>query len=177
MASFFTRPDVVSLSNALANALNALHDQKFLSDGYFHRDKTSSQSVTDGSASTLLTVTAANATNLATSLTLTNQLKGVFGAHCKDDSSHLIKDLVNSMDGYADATNLATVQVVLNALKVKYNAHLSQSGVHVVNDPNTVATANATDQSTANALANALKAALNIHLASGPGVGRVVVLK
>lgn len=177
MASFFSHPDVVSVANALVNMANALHDQKFLSDGYYHRDKTSSQSTVDGSVSTLLTVTAANASNLGTSLTLGNELRGVFSFHCKDDSSHLVKDTVNDIDGYAQATTLLTLQTLLNAMKVKYNAHLSQSGVHVNNDPNTVGTADATDQSSANTLANALKAALNIHLGSGPGVGRVVVLK
>lgn len=173
---------------AIAKAHNALQDalSQSLSDGYFHRDltqTTSSPIFTVGSiVVTPVVVSAANATSLPTSITLSNQLFGILNQHMSDGEAHLKSDGVNlqTLDGYQTqlASNLSTVEVLLNALKVIYNKHLTQAGVHQNNDTtNTVSTANATDQTTANALANALKTALNAHMGSAPvGMPRINVV-
>jgi hypothetical protein len=138
---------------------------------------------------TLLQVTAAAATNLATSCVLANQIKGVLKTHFLDASAHLKADLVNDgyldgysfVDGYSTVdppaqgiADLASVIVLLNGEKAVFNKHLSQSGVHVSTDGRTVATTDATDQTSANTLANALKAAVNLHVSSGPvGIPRI----
>lgn len=124
---------------------------------------------------TLTTVTAAAATNLATSITLANQLKAVFNRHIADAlddhgcGAHAVADATNVVTTADAATLLAEVQTLLNAIKTKFNAHLTQASVHANNDgTNTEATADATDQTTANALATSLKAKLNAHMASAP---------
>ncbi len=122
---------------------------------------------------TIMTVTAAAATNLATSITLANNLKKVLNRHMADGldafgcGCHTVADTTNVVTTADAATLLAEVQTLLNAIKTKFNAHLTQSGVHPNNDgTNTEATANATDQTTANALAISLKAKINAHMAS-----------
>ncbi len=164
---------------AIAYAYNTQQSvvSQSLADGYIHRDATQ---VTNspllslgGVTLTTITVSAAAATSLATSITLANQIFGVLNVHLTDDQVHLTTDFVNlpSLDGYMNvlAVDLPTVEVLLNAEKALFNAHLTQSGVHQINDVvNTVVAANATSQSTANTLANALKTAVNAHMASCP---------
>lgn len=126
------------------------------------------------------TITAANATDLPTSITLLMQLKSVYEGrvqstamigHRTDADIHKAADTTNTISA-ADCVDLATAQTLANALKVAFNAHLTQSGVHYINDAtNTVATANATDLPTTQALANALKTALNAHMADAPTGG------
>lgn len=122
----------------------------------------------DAPSSTALTVTAATASSLNTSITLANNIRQVLNQHFADDVAHNAADSTNPVST-AVATNLATVETLLNDCKAAFNAHLTQSGVHITDDAiNTVATADASDQSSANALANALKTAINAHLASAP---------
>lgn len=185
MATIFSDKDANSLAYALVSAFNTLHDGYAASVVQFHRDLTSTYTGSDytNPTSTVLTVTAASATNLATSITLVNNILGVFHSHCKDDSSHLIKDTVNDpqLDGYSlvvttgvTMTDTAAVVVNVNALKILFNAHLTQAGVHVNNDgTNTVSTAAATDLASAETLLNAMKTAVNAHMASGPSFGRI----
>lgn len=186
MATIYAQKDAESLNRALVKAFNDFHDATVVTygDGY-HRDITSTVS---GDwrfpGGTALTVSAANATDLVTSLTLAENIRGVLFYHMKDGSAHNTKDGYNTAfhdgyvsDGYSSLKNLTDLQKFLNATKVNFNAHLTQTvggAVHRKNDTvNSVSTADATDQTSANNLANALKTAINAHMASGPSFGRI----
>ena len=126
------------------------------------------------------TITAANATDLPTSITLLMQLKTVYEGrlqstamvgHRTDAGVHLVADTTNTISA-ADCVDLATSITLANALKVAFNAHLTQAGVHYINDAtNTVVAANASDLGTTQTLATALKTALNAHMADAPTGG------
>lgn len=137
-----------------------------------------------------MTVTAAAATDLATSLTLANQIKRVYNGsssssivgywvgHRLDTMGHLAVDSTNSVTA-ADATSLATCITLANQLKAKYNAHRTQAGVHHNNDAvNVVTVADAVNlQAEVNALLNDIKAQVNAHMADAPsevGMLRIV---
>lgn len=159
-----------SVARALVAAYNALRGQIATTATKFHADITASgtSGAWEDLSQTNYTVTAADASDLVTSITLVNSLKLIFNVHFADAVAHKAADDTNKITS-ADATDLASVETLVNDVKAKYNAHLSQAGVHYNNDgTNSVATVNATDQATANALANALKAAFNLHLVSAP---------
>lgn len=131
------RNNVDELVLALAFAHNAMQSE-LCSDGY-HRDltqNTTSPILNEGGISvTTVTVSAPAATNLATTVVLTNQLLGVLNQHMFDDQAHLIKDLVNqpNQDGYTQVTasldadgGLSESITLLNALKILFNSHLTQ---------------------------------------------------
>jgi len=145
----------------------------------YHADQSSSApggDYTAPSVGTLLTVTAATAADLPTSITLANNIRAVHNLMLADGVAHVAVDTANVI-ATAVASDLATTEALLNALKAAYNLHRLQSGVHVNNDTvNSVATANATDLATSQTLANALKAAYNLHLASAPGGESIVLL-
>lgn len=182
------RKEIDSVVWALVDAFNSLQDAGWVADGY-HRDlsQLTSGDPNDPASITLttLSVDAAAATTLATTITLANNIHGVLHTHFLDAQAHLKADTVNDgyqdgysvyVDGYSTsmaasvgAADLVAVCNELNVSKIAFNAHLTQSGVHVNNDTgNSVATTNATDLSSAEALANALAAAINLHI-SGPG--------
>ncbi len=136
---------------------------------FFHADVTSD---TTGSFSapvvTAATVTAANASDLATSLTLVNQLRVQWMKHYKDDIAHKVADTTNVLAA-PEATDLTTAQTLANEIKADYNAHIASTTFHYTADAtNTIAAANATDQTTLNALLNELKTDFNAHIASAP---------
>jgi beta-galactosidase GanA len=112
-------------------------------------------------------LTAANATNEATSVTLVNQIKSVFNRHVVDSVAHdaELSDAVAT----ADATNAATAITLANAMKTAFNAHGEATDVHFNDDTvNVVTNANATDQTTLNTLVNEIKGDLNAHVAAAP---------
>jgi len=129
------------------------------------------------------TVQSADASSLATSLTLVNELcslwqktSGGFPGHINDDLAHVAKDTTNTLDlGGAltyPALTLAQAIANANALYTAYNAHLSQSGVHQNNDgTNTASSSSATDQSSLNTRLNDLKSKFNSHLANATPAG------
>lgn len=127
------------------------------------------------------TVTAAAASDLATSLTLVNELAAVFygpptGAnatsifpgHALDALAHVAADSTNgALTAARPATTLAEAITLANELKADYNAHLTQSGVHLNNDStNSIAASNASDQSSLNTLVNELRTDMAAHIAS-----------
>lgn len=125
------------------------------------------------------TVAAANASDLATSLTLVNQIKRVLAGnlsnggnwlgHLVDDIAHTNADTTNTVTA-ADAVDLATAITLANQLKARYNSHRSQASVHANNDAtNATSSADSTDQSSLNTLLNELKTDINAHLASATG--------
>jgi hypothetical protein len=162
---------------AVVAAINALIDARLTTQ--VHRDKTSTpagDSLNPSSAT--LQVTAANASNLATSLTLVTNLKGVLAVHCADTSAHLVADTTNdAFDGYAAASDLATAIALANAIKVDYTAHIANTSVHLNADStNTVAASAATDQSSLNTLLNELKTDINAHINLAGSVQRLVLV-
>lgn len=113
------------------------------------------------------TVTAANATDLASSLLLVNQLRDVYEFHRTDMLAHAAADTTNSITA-PKATDLATAITLANELRTDYGAHRSQATVHTVNDSgNAVSASAASDQGTLNTLLNELKTDLNAHMATG----------
>lgn len=185
MSTIFSRKNVDAALRAVVQQYNALHQATISTsvDGY-HRD-ISGVASGDFSApgSSNLQVSAASATDLATSLTLVLNIQGVLHDHFADDSAHLKADSVNvAFDGYAidntsGATQLSSAILMANAIKLNYNAHLTQSGVHLKSDTaNNVSTSDATDQSSLDTLLNAMKTKVNAHIVSGPTVGRVKLI-
>ena len=124
------------------------------------------------------TVTAADASDLATSQTLTLALVDGFVAHGADTGIHSVADAALDVPAQASShpaepADLAEVQATLNQLKADLNTHLSNETPHRsipvpgILAVSLVTTADATNQTTANALANALKSALNRHVGMG----------
>ena len=111
-----------------------------------------------------LQVAAAAAADLATLLTLSNELLIVYTQHIADAHVHDMADTSNEIAAPA-ATDLTTAQTLLNEIKTDYNLHLAQASVHPNDDiTNDITSANATNQATAETLANEAKADLNAHI-------------
>jgi hypothetical protein len=145
---------------------------------FFHADVTS-----DGNGDhnvptvTAATVTAANASNLATSLTLVNQLRQRWLQHRNDDLAHKVADGLPALTAPV-ATDLASAQTLANELKADFTTHIGSTTYHYTADAtNTVAAADATDQATLNALLNELKGDFNAHIASAPAGQSVKLLE
>lgn len=118
---------------------------------------------------TTLSVTAANATNEPTLVTLTLQLLAVYAEHLGDDVGHKVKDAVNVIAA-ATPTNTATCITALNELKADYNLHRASTTYHYNADAtNAVTSADATDLASAQTLANEIKTDLNAHIAAALG--------
>ena len=115
---------------------------------------------------TATAITAANASDLATSLTLAEQIRGVYSAHLDDDAAHKLADPKPTL---VAATTLATAITLANAIKSDYNTHRASTTYHYNADAtNAVSSADATDQSSLNTLLNEIKTDINAHMASGP---------
>lgn len=111
-------------------------------------------------------ITAANASDLATSLTLAEQIRGVYNTHLDSDAAHKIKDPKPALTA---ATTLATAITLANAIKADYNTHRASTTYHYNADAtNVITSADATDQASAITLANEIKTDLNAHIASAP---------
>lgn len=164
-------------TDTVITALVAAHNARQLAAvaSFFHADV--SQTVVGAT----LAVSAANASDLATSLTLANQVKGIYNTHVRDGvvpgngaaGSHKTQGATVTT---ADATDLPTGIALANAIKTAYTAHIASSAMHyTVDAANPIAAANASDQATLNTLLNELKTDLNLHMASGP-VGAMIKL-
>jgi hypothetical protein len=159
---------------SLAYAFNALKKEVAAGIGSakVHADVTSKPTTqTDDftAASTPDIAASANASNLATSVTLANEIKAIYNRHVADDLAHKVG--TSPAIATADASVAGTVTTVIalvNATKAAFNTHIASTTYHYAADgTNSVATADATDQTSANALANALKTALNAHIQLG----------
>jgi hypothetical protein len=113
-------------------------------------------------------ITASNASDLATSLTLCKQIVGVYLTHLDNDAAHKLKDPKPSVT-VESVVSLATAITAANTIKGDYNTHRASTTYHYNADGTNVTSASdATDQSSLNTLLNELKTDLNAHLASGP---------
>lgn len=117
-------------------------------------------------------VTAAPATDVATTVALANDMKARMNEHIAQTTKHLAADAANGVTS-ANATDQTTANTLLNEIKGDFNAHHKSATYHNVGGaggfaaPADVATANATDAATSQALANALKTAMNLHICNG----------
>lgn len=113
-----------------------------------------------------ITVTAADASSLATSLTLCNQILGVYSFHMADTLSHKVTGV--ALASYVPASTLAQAITKANDVKSKYNTHRASTTYHYTADgTNVVTAADATIQSELNTLLNDIKVQLIAHVASG----------
>jgi hypothetical protein len=111
-------------------------------------------------------IASSNASDLATSLVLANEIKGVYEDHLKNDAMHKVRTSITTL---AKATTLATAITLANAIKADYNTHRASTTYHYNADAtNVVTSADATDQGSLNTLLNEMKGDLNAHIASAP---------
>jgi len=105
----------VTLASALelANSLRRKIVAHFVSTG---------QAGAHAVADAVNAIAAPAATDLATGLTLVNELATDFDAHLSQAGVHLNDDVTNAVGG-ADATDLATLITRVNLVKAKYNLH------------------------------------------------------
>lgn len=137
----------------------------------FHADVTSDTSGDFANpVATAATVTAANATNLATSLTLVNDLRRRMLQHFGDALGHKVADTVaTAAVTLPQATILDEAVALANQLKSVYNTHRASTTYHYTADSTNAVTAdNADDQTTLNTLLNEMKGDFNAHIASAP---------
>jgi hypothetical protein len=152
-------------------ALVAANNQRLV-DGIstsFHLDQTARTTRTDYRNPTItrVTVTAADATNLATSLTLVNDIRSVVDTHFADTIAH--DSATSAAITIAVGTDLTTAVALANDLKAKFDTHREAANVHFTDDTtNDVTNADATDQTTLNTLVNEIKVDVNAHVASAP---------
>jgi hypothetical protein len=172
---------VITLANACQTALNAHYRlaepvHKWAGNSYSSR-----RGGAHLRADTTNTVSAADATDLASVHTLLNELKGDFNAHyitgeplhrldagaynSSRGAPHISPDTTNT-ESSADATDAASLYTLLNSMKAKMNAHCAKtSGTHHVADAtNTVSSADADDEAKSVTLVNEIKSDLNAHM-------------
>ncbi len=114
-----------------------------------------------------VTITAANASDLATSLTLCNNIIGVARFMFADTLAHKVVD-ATSLPALGAAVDLTSAQTAANLIKASYNTHRASTTYHYNADStNTITSADATDQSSLNTLLNELKTDINAHMLSG----------
>jgi hypothetical protein len=164
--AYLTRKVPDAMIAALVTAHNARQEASVAA--LFHADKT--QKTTGHFLSPVVandTVTAANGTDMATAVTLVNEIKAVVGRHFADSLAH--NTATSAQITIADATNTATAVTLANDLKAKYTVHITAANVHFNNDgTNTVTNADATDLATLNVLINEIKGDINAHVISAP---------
>ncbi len=119
------------------------------------------------------TIASAAATNLATSVTLTNEILSWYAFHMADTLAHktagvALADYTPVGSSLTNAEKLAAAILLANDVKAKYNTHRASTTYHYTADgTNVIAAADATDQASLNTLLIELKADLNLHAASG----------
>jgi len=172
--AYTTRKVPDSMIFALVAAYNARQEASVGSE--FHADVTQTTDSSDYKSPTVaaISVTAANATDSPTAITLVNEIKSDYDLHVADTYAH--DTAVSPAITVADATDEATAITLANNVKSVYNTHLSASNVHFNNDAtNDVTNANATDSATLVTLVNEIKGDFNAHIASAP-VGNMIQL-
>jgi hypothetical protein len=113
-------------------------------------------------------ITAANASDLATSQALVRAIGAAYYRHINDTLGHLAVDDTNLIGGLGTAPSLADVQDAANGIKSAFNAHRSQAGVHVATDAgHAITSPDASDLPSAITLLNELKTDINAHFTSG----------
>lgn len=153
-----TLPPIRNNFASLAAKINAII-------GSVHVTQTSYPAAGDPPAATVVAITSPNATDLATSLVLCNELidKGLL--HLNDTVAHKAAD-GGSWPVSGAAVDLATAQTAANLMKGTYNTHIAATTKHYSADAaNAIAAANASDQTTLNTLLNEMKPDVTAHIA------------
>lgn len=114
-----------------------------------------------------LQVTAANATDLPTSLVLGNQIIGFYIRHFADTVMHKVVD-ATALPADGACVDLTTAIAAMTLLKATHATHIASTTQHYTADAtNTLLTATPTDQTSLNTFVNAAKTAINAHTAAG----------
>ena len=122
------------------------------------------------------TVSAANAADLPTTLTLCTNIDGVLRLHLASTLVHKAAD-VTDVPANAVPIDLPSTITYLNDVKTKLNTHLASTAYHFFADgTNTLTAANAADLPTSITLANQIKSFLNLHMSIAPAGQSVLVL-
>lgn len=163
---------------ALVSSYNDMRAGVAVSDSKFHKGVTSTTSGDyTAKTSSPLQVTAADATDLASSIVLVNEIKLVYNLHCADALSHKVADTDNDVTTADALTTLAQVETLAIDLKAAYNTHIASTTYHYTADStNAVAAADpSNNQTNTNTLLNEMKDDLNAHI-TGAVAGDVVEL-
>lgn len=118
-------------------------------------------------ADTANDVSTADATDLASAITLATDLRAKYTDHVYSVGNLHLSTSQIDISVKPDAVDEPTLVVLVNDLKEKFNQHIDRApSVHSKRDvQNTVSTADATNTATAITLINAIKAAYNLHIA------------
>lgn len=175
--ALFARKVPDAMLFAIVASINSTRRSAGVVGTNFHADVTS-----DGGGdyraptATPATVTAADASSLATSLTLVNQIRARWLQHKTDDLAHKVADVTAFTAPVA--TDLATAITLANAIKADRATHIASTTYHYTADAtNTITAADASDQSTLNTLLNELKTDHNAHIASAPAGQSIKLLE
>lgn len=151
------------LCSVLCTAYNALKSQ-IGAGSSFHLDASE------------VTVTAADATDLPTSLALCNNLIGVLTFHFADLLAIKVVD-ATSLPALGAGVDLTSAVTAANLMKASYNTHRASTAKHYNADAtNVVTSADATDQASLNTLLTEMKGDVNAHLASAPAAASLRLL-
>lgn len=159
---------------ALIRALNDSRRSTAFVSTFFHADATALKPT--GSFQDPLTfgvtafsVASASASNAATLLTRTLELKALYARHVADKIGHKVADTANVVSA-ATPTDTTTCITFLNELKADYNTHRASTTYHYNADStNTITSADATDEASAITLCNEIATDLVAHVVSAPG--------
>lgn len=116
-------------------------------------------------------IATADASDLATCVTLANAIKAFYNLHaasaCSATTGQGAHIAVGTANATAAATDLTTVQALANGLKTTYEAHRVLTTLHATADAtNTISAATATDLATSITMLNELKLDINAHVAA-----------
>jgi phosphoserine phosphatase len=119
-----------------------------------------------------------NASDLATSLVLANEVRAAAIAHFAstgDQGIHMTAS--TEVIAAPVATDLASAYVIANEVKADFTDHLDESGVHLKTDStNTVTSADADSQAKLNTLLNEIKTDMNAHRLGSMSAGFIAAL-
>lgn len=155
---------------ALVEAHNSSRREATFLGTSFHADKTAQSRTGDYKSPVAVdaAVAAADASDLATLLTLCADLGRVYALHLADSRGHKVADVANAVAAPVP-DDLATAQTFLNEMKADYNLHRASTTYHYTADAtNAVASADGSDQATSETLANEIKTDLNAHIQGAP---------
>jgi hypothetical protein len=161
-----------AIRRSLVGQFNALLESLVTSE--FHATQTGlpADMSTDPPSESLLSIEAADASDLATAITLVNQEWSYINSHFADTLAH--DSAVTAAMTSATATDLATAITRANEVKADYNTHRTEASVHFNNDAtNVVAAADASDLGTLQTLVNEIKVDANAHFAGAFAIAMI----
>lgn len=157
-----------ALLKLLVTVHNASVDESAIAQNTVHYDISSRRvGPSDNPSSTPWEVEAANASNLATALTLAADVKLILGYHFRDALAHA-EETIPTWTA-PDPTDEATLVTWCAELKVKYNGHLENTDAHQKTDiTNAIAATTPANLAECITLLNEAKTDLNAHILDAP---------